>query len=130
MIKLNKQFRMTAKEIQWLRDLDEEKPNLPATKLTQKEIAEIDRLYSKYIRWIDNRDWTEDLWKMEKHENWPSGSRMKNHQATRIVLGHLLTVNDHKGDMTDKVASRYFLNMLKGIRTSFQHVLYYAYMQD
>ena len=49
MLKLNKQFRMTRKEIEALKTLRKEKPNLPNVKITIRDIKLIDDLYYKYI---------------------------------------------------------------------------------
>ena len=64
--------------------------NLPGTHLTKKEKDRVSRVYHDYIaRHIDNRDWSPALVETEQKENWPSGQRMKKHEAQRIVLGWL-----------------------------------------
>jgi len=124
MIKLNSNFRMNAKEFEFLASLPD---NLPETKLTQKQKDGVNELYRRFItRNIDNQDWSKNLDNLEKGEKWPSGPRMKTHEARRIVIGHIETVN-RWGDLTNKEASERFYNILKGIRLSFQTVVYYAY---
>mgnify|MGYP003152273808 CR=1 FL=1 len=129
MIKLNKKLQMSKADIAKLEQLRKEKPNLPDTKLTPKEKSLVSDLYYKYIIHIDNKDWTLDLWKLEKKENWPSGPRVKEHEAMRFILDNLYTINTHKPNMTNREASEFFLGLLKGVRESYQILTYYCYSE-
>lgn len=129
MLKLNKQFRMTRKEIDALKTLREEKPNLPNVKMTIRDIKLIDDLYYKYIsKNIDYKAWDKPLYKMEQEQKWlGSNSRVTTIQAKRMIVESLLEKNKHLKTITDKEASRMFLNHLKGTRQSRQHLLHFAY---
>tara|TARA_R110002126_G_scaffold206691_1_gene353819 strand:+ start:4968 stop:5357 length:390 start_codon:yes stop_codon:yes gene_type:complete len=127
MRKLNKELKMTELELKAFKSLDKEKPNSPDTKLTKSEIEFVNGLYHKYVgRTIDNMDWNMDLDDLEKSEKWPSGQRLKMHEARRIVIGHIETVNGW-GNLTDKKASGLFLNVMKSYRKSFKVICFYAY---
>ncbi len=126
---LNKNFRLTKSELSFLNDLDNNKPNLPETTLNQKERDQIRDLYHKYItKHIDNIYWNADLDESERREKWPSGQRVKIHEAQRMILSHLQSVN-RWGNLTDKQAADKFLRFLKGMRKSFLTVIYYAYQK-
>ena len=119
---------MTKTELESFRELDIKKPNLPETVLTNKEKEFVNSLYYKYVgRTIDNMDWNTDLDDLEKSEKWPSGNRMKMHEARRIVIGHIETVN-RWGNLTDKKAADLFLSIMKSYRESFKVVCFYAYV--
>jgi hypothetical protein len=85
------EFIMTNEEIEIYNNLPD---NLPETKLTQKQIEFINSLYYKYItKNIDNRDWSAPMFEIEKREKWPSGPRVKSHEAKRFILGNLVFLN-------------------------------------
>jgi hypothetical protein len=126
---INKQMRMSKSDKKALETLRGEKPNLPETHLTPKEKDIVSSLYGKYIRKIDNQGHYEALYEMELHERWPSGPRVKHHEAKRFILENLLDLN-HRGKMTDKQAQSFFHCMIKGIRQSYQHLIYFAYCES
>lgn len=86
--------------------------NLPDTKLTAKQKETVSRLYYKYIS--KNQlfhGWGTELFEIEKKEKWPSGPRVKDHEAKRFILENLLSINE-KGNMTPTEAARYFHNVM------------------
>lgn len=89
-IQLSPSLVMTAQDIEALNSLPD---NMPDIKLTAKQIAIVDTIYSRYIgRYIDNREYIPIYEQDRKTErNWPSGPRMKRHEAKRIILGWLLS---------------------------------------
>ena len=127
MIKLNKAFKMTKSELLTFRTLDNDKPNLPETKLSKKESDFIYSLYRKYITSnVDNIDWNLSLEEMERKENWPSGNKVTMLQAKRMIVGFLEGINE-RGNMTDKEGAKYFLSSLRN-RESSKRLTYYAYI--
>ena len=87
-ILLKEKFKMTPEEIEGFRVLPD---NLPETVLTKKQKDFVSGLYYKYIkRPIDNPGWGNPLYMLEKKEKWPTGDRMKEHEAMRIVLNPLV----------------------------------------
>ena len=127
MIKLNKAFKMSKKELTTFRALDNEKPNMPDTKLTKKESEFINEVYRKYItRGVDNIDWNLSLEEMERKEKWPSGPRVTMLQAKRMIVSFLEGINE-RGNMTDKAAAKYFLSSTRYDRASARRLSFYAY---
>ena len=120
---IKKEFKVSQGDRTFLEEL---KPNLPETHLTKKEIQKVGELYHKYIgRTIDNLDWNQNLEDVEKSEKWPSGPRMKMHEARRICLGFVL---DLREKMTDKQAAKTFHSSLRS-RSASRTVTLYAYDQ-
>jgi len=108
-VKFRPEFKMTAEEIAAYEQLPD---NLPDINLTQKQIQLVKELYYKYISiQIDRRDWSEDMYKVEMKEKWPSGPRMREHQAKRIILNNLVELNK-RGDLTLLEAARKFHSAL------------------
>jgi len=106
---LKKELRVSKAEREAFESLPE---NLPETKLTQKQKDLVRSMYYKYIgRTIDNIDWSTDLDDLEMQEKWPSGARMKRHEAQRIVLGFVLNLNQR---MTNKEAAKCFYSAMNG----------------
>ena len=127
MIKLNKAFKMSKMELTTFRALDNEKPNMPDTKLTKKESEFINEVYRKYItRGVDNIDWNLSLEEMERKEKWPSGPRVTMLQAKRMIVSFLEGINE-RGNMTDKEAAKYFLSSTRYDRASARRLSFYAY---
>ena len=86
--------------------------NLPDNNLTAKQKDLVSFLYGKYIeRHIDNRTWSRAMYKEERQENWPSGPRLKDHEAKRIILNNLIEQQGRK--LTDKEAAREFHSALR-----------------
>lgn len=103
---LKKEFRMSANEIKEYNLLPD---NLPENKLNQKQKDLVNRLYYKYISCtIDNQDWSENMYQVEKKEGWPSGPRIKEHEAKRIILCNLVYLNESKKELTIKEAAKFF----------------------
>lgn len=107
-IKISSQFVWTKQEIEQYNALPD---NMPDIELTAKQKKFVDELYYKYIgKLIDNQSWSAPLYKIEMREKWPSGSRMREVQAKRIVLNALHS-QQGKG-MTAIQAARYFLSAI------------------
>lgn len=90
-VKLKPEFILTPEEIKQYNELPE---NRPDNKLKPKQIEFINGLYYKYItKNIDNQSWNREMFKVEKGEKWPSGPRVKDHEAKRFILGNLVYLN-------------------------------------
>lgn len=126
--KLNPEFVMTVEEIESYNALPD---NLPTTFLKPKQKDLINQLYRKYItQTIDNIGWAIDLYKDEMKEKWPSGSRMKEHEAKRIVLNNVVQLNEeYRLSMDSETAASYFLNALNW-RKCAQKVINAAYQPE
>ena len=95
---------MTKSEIEQYNELPD---NLPDNTLTKKQQEFIRSLYNKYIsRPIDSQSYYEGMYEVEKKESWPSGPRMKWHEAMRIILSNLVEQQGRK--LTNKEAARKF----------------------
>lgn len=131
MKKLNKNFRLSksdAETICFIRD--ETGNNGPSWEPSVAQRKMIDSIYHKYIELnIDNRDWSIDLYKLERKDPWPSGKRVSEMQAKRMIIERLLEIN-RRGDMTNKKAADYFHCMLHGIQPGFVKMLYYCYEEE
>ena len=91
-IVLKEAFKMSVDEKDYLNSLPD---NLPDVKIKEQDKDVISKLYRKYItQIIDNYDYSYALFELEKKENWPSGNRMKAHEAQRIILGFLSGFRD------------------------------------
>lgn len=89
--KLKPEFLLLPEEIEQYNALPD---NLPDNKLTKKQIELVSTLYYKYItKNIDNQSWGKDMYKVEKEEKWPSGPRVKDHEAKRMILTNLVYLN-------------------------------------
>lgn len=121
-ITFNRKFEVSKQEIAAFEALPE---NLPDTKLTKKQIDFVDSLYYKYISPIDNARWGRSLVDIEASEKWPSGSRMKKHEAKRICLNALISVNDKK-KMSNIEAASFFFGVL-GCRESWQKIVKHVF---
>jgi hypothetical protein len=90
-ITLKPEFKLTKEELTQYNELPE---NMPDTKLTKKQVEFINGLYYKYItKHIDNRAWNAPMFEVEKREKWPSGPRVKAHEAKRFILNNLVHLN-------------------------------------
>jgi len=122
MYTIKKDYRMSKKDVEFLNGLA---PNLPETKLKKSEIDTVSSLYYKYIgRKLDNIDWSPALVDMEMSEKWPSGHRMKRHEAQRIVLGFLV---NSPIKMTNSEAAHNFFYSLNNRESSrrLTSIIYY-----
>ena len=71
--------------------------NLPENNLKAKEKEFVSSLYYKYVgRPIDVQSYGPALYKREMKETWPSGPRMKAHEAQRIILSNLIELQTKK----------------------------------
>ena len=127
-IKLNSEFLMTTEEINQYNDLPD---NLPENTLTNKQKDLVWELYRKYItKTIDNIGWSKDLFEIEKSEKWPSGPRVKAHEAKRIILNNLVYLNTSRKTLSLRDAVRLFHSGLT-CRECYSKLLYNAYnIQD
>lgn len=112
---LRPEFVMTREEVKQYNELPD---NLPDVKLTQKQKDFIHSLYYKYLSGKVVKGWGLDLFQIEKGEKWPSGPRMKTHEAMRIVLNQLVRSQDRK-KMTGGKAIDFFFTALS-CRESYQ----------
>jgi hypothetical protein len=88
---LKAEFILTAEEIQNYNSLPD---NMPDNKLSKKQIDLVNNLYYKYIaKNIDNQSWSVPMFEIEKREKWPSGPRVKSHEAKRFILSNLVFLN-------------------------------------
>ncbi len=88
--------------------------NMPDISLTRSQINRVSDIYYRYISKNQvYKAWGTELYKMEQSEKWPSGPRVKLHEAQRFILGWLLKENDHP--ITDyKGATIRFFSALTG----------------
>lgn len=108
-MRLKSQLIMSAEDIQTLSELP---ANMSDNKLTAKQIRQVEDIYHKYIgEHLDNIDLSGPLWEQDrKHEpNWPSGPRMKRHEAKRIVLNWLMSEQKHMTDSTEQLAKHFLM---------------------
>lgn len=107
--RLRKEFIMTPEQIAAYRALPD---NMPETKLNKKQLELVWNLYYKYVENKIVKGWGTQLFEIEKIEKWPSGPRMKTHEAKRIVLNNLVEINEHKTVLTAEKAADLFFNVL------------------
>ena len=108
MYTIQPQFKMSVQEISDYNNLPD---NLPDNNLTAKQKYFVALLYSKYISGtIDGRSWNRAMFKEEQQEKWPSGPRLKDHEAKRIILSNLVEQQGRK--LTDKEAAQKFHSAL------------------
>ena len=99
---------MSAQEVEQYNALPD---NLPDNNLTAKQKDFVAALYRKYIGGtIDNQSWARNMYEVEKSEKWPSGPRIKDHEAKRIILGNLVEQQGRR--LTDKAAASLFHSAL------------------
>lgn len=99
---------MTLEDIEALELLPD---NMPETKLKAKEIEVVNSIYRKYITThIDNQSYGKPLHELdrENEKNWPSGPRMKTHEAKRIVLNWLVNEQSLIGADQDRLTKHFF----------------------
>jgi len=111
MYKMNSKLKFSKEDLDFMEKLDNEKPNLPDTKLTKSEIQAVNDMYYKYIsKHVDNQSYNEPMWSNYR-ENWCGGAKTKKHESKRIILGNLLSIN-HMGNLTNKEGAKTFLGAL------------------
>lgn len=122
-VKFRPEFKMTAEEIAVYEQLPD---NLPDINLSKKQIDLVHSLYYKYIgRQIDGQSWSKDLYRVEMGEKWPSGPRMREHQAKRIIIDNLVELNK-RGDLSLLEAARKFHSALT-CRPMYSKLLFHVY---
>jgi hypothetical protein len=105
-ISLKPEFIMNEDDINFLSSLPH---NLPETHLTRKQISEINELYYKYISKNNvHYGWGTELYKLEQKEKWTGGSRVKTHEAQRMILGWLKEANEYHPTLSWREAAKYF----------------------
>lgn len=103
------EFKMTQEEIEMYNSLPD---NMPGNKLNKKQLDFVCEMYYKYItKNIDNQNWSEEMYKTEMREKWPSGPRVKSHEAKRFILGNLV-YRQEKPVLTLEEAADTFLSCL------------------
>ncbi len=121
--KIRKEFLLTKEEIQAYELLPD---NLPESKLTQKQKDFVSALYYKYLSGKVTKGWGTELSDVEKGEKWPSGPRLKQHEAQRMILGNLIWMNKDRATMTAEKAAQVFFNSLT-CRESYTILIYKIY---
>lgn len=102
---LKPEFTLTSEEIDQYNSLPE---NMPDTKLKAKEKEFINSLYYRYIsKTIDRQDWSKEMYKVEQEEKWPSGGRVKEHEAKRMILSNLVYLNSRPVMTMEEAASMF-----------------------
>lgn len=122
-ITFNKKLLMSKAEIDQLNALPF---NNPDTKLTTKQAEFVSELYYKYITPIDNQRWGKALYEIEMEEKWPSGPRMKQIQAKRIILNALEVVNN-KCKLKGIELAKFFYSAFD-CRESWRHIVRAAFI--
>lgn len=103
---LKAEFILTAQEIETYNSLPD---NMPESKLNKKQIDFINDLYFKYItKNIDNQSWNAPMFEVEKREKWPSGPRVKSHEAKRFILSNLVFLNSQKALTLEEATIKFY----------------------
>jgi hypothetical protein len=111
-LQLLPQFIMSEEDINMLSNLP---ANMPDQPLTRKQKDQINSLYHKYISKNQVfKGWGTELYTIEQKEKWPSGPRVKLHEAQRMILGWLLNYNTHYSQLTWKELATHFHVSLTG----------------
>jgi hypothetical protein len=102
-------------------------PDVPLSK-KQKEI--VTDLYYRFItKRIDHQRMGLELYKTETREKWPSGPRVKEHEAKRFILEQLVELNSPRRiEMNASEAADFFFSALNW-RSYNQEIIKYAYRQ-
>lgn len=106
---LKSEFILKTEEIKFLQELPD---NLPGTHLTQKQRDNVSAIYYKYIANKITRGWGQDLAEFEQKEKWPSGPKLKRHEAQRMILGNLVEFNIYRAQLTAEEAANKFYGCL------------------
>ena len=124
--KLKPEFTLTSEEVEQYNKLPD---NLPNNKLKAKEKEFVNSLYYRYIsKNIDNQDWSKDMYRVEKEEKWPSGTRVKDHEAKRMILSNLVYLNT-RPELTMEEAASLFHNCLT-LRPMYAKLVYKVYSAE
>ncbi len=109
-LSLKTEFIMTSEEIAFLDSLPD---NLPESKLTEKQIQKVSQIYRTYISQNQVfKGWGTELYEVEQKEKWPSGPRVKKHEAQRFILGWLSFYNKDRATLTGKRAVEFLFHIL------------------
>lgn len=121
--KLLPQFIMDKEDIKQYNLLPD---NMPDIKLNKKQIELVNMLYRKYIgKTIDNQNWSLEMYKVEQKEKWPSGPRVKSHEAMRMILNNLVWKNE-RPKLTNIEAAELFHSALS-CRPMYAKLIYKIY---
>ena len=124
--KLKPEFTLTSEEVEQYNKLPD---NLPNNKLKAKEKEFVNSLYYRYItKNIDNQGGYKDMYRVEKEEKWPSGPRVKDHEAKRMILSNLVYLNT-RPELTTEEAASLFHNCLT-LRPMFAKLVYKVYSAE
>lgn len=107
-MKLNTHLVMTAQDIEALNSLPD---NMPENKLKAKQIETVNNIYHKYIGiYIDQQSYGKPLHELdrENERNWPSGPRMKQHEAKRVVLHWLINEQRYLTATTEELMKHFY----------------------
>ena len=99
---------MNQADIEYLNNLPD---NMPDVKLSRNQIDRINLIYHTYIN-NGKLDTYTCLYKEEQREKWPSGPKVKKHEAQRFILGWLASCNEYYKSMNNKKAASYFFTTL------------------
>lgn len=107
---IKKKFIISDDDMAFLKGLPD---NLPETRLTQKQKDRIREIYYQYIgRNQVYKGYSRELYLVEQEEKWPSGPRIKMHEAMRIVIGWLVSEQTYHPDMgAEEAASHFFAHL-------------------
>lgn len=108
MWKLKDQVRLGHENIAFLEGLPD---NFPETKINSRLRMEIDTVYMNRIGRVERKK-KYTCFELEQMNKWPSGERIKKHEAQRILLGWLSESERHRPVMTDKEAAKHFYGSL------------------
>jgi len=122
-IKLLPAYILSASDVEFLNSLPD---NLPESKLTEKQRDRVKEIYYKHItKNIDNQAWGRAMYEEEQKEKWPSGPRVKEHEAKRMILENLVFINTRK-TLSHFEAASWFHSALT-MRPMYAKLLYNCY---
>ncbi|RYC70707.1 hypothetical protein [Spirosoma sordidisoli] len=123
MYKLVAALHLTDEQIKAYEELPD---NGPKTKLTAAQTQFISRLYYDKVEVNGFRmGWGKELYEVEKKEGWPSGGRVSDAQAKRMVLNAVIHLNKRK-ELTAEQAAIEFKDALE-LRPTWQYIYAKAY---
>ena len=124
--RLKPEFTLTSEEVAQYNLLPD---NLPDNRLKAKEKEFVNSLYYRYIaRNIDNKDWSKEMYRVEQEEKWPSGGRVKEHEAKRMILSNLVYLNT-RPELTLEEAASLFHSCLT-LRPMYAKLVYNVYSSE
>jgi len=106
--KIRPEFIMLQSDIKSYNELPD---NMPDIKLKESQKTLVSHLYRKYVGGKITRGWGQELFEVEMKEKWPSGPRMKTHEAKRIILNNLVELQA-KQKLSVKDSAKMFFGAL------------------